>query len=322
MVVVVVAMNFKEFESSLASPPAAYLVITDQDYLKQRLLESCREQVEDSARAFDWNVFDLKEDGVHAVINCARTMPWMSSRRWIYIRHAEEGEEALAGYLKDPAPRTVLILEASRKSRKWPSLPTIEMGGRFDCSQWLRARAQKQGYSITPQAAETMVELVGDDLQRLDSELEKQILYTGESGGIDVESVMALTLEARDRDIFELIDAIARRNTELAVKILNRLIVAGTSPQQIISMLYWNFRRLLVAQERLKSGEASFSVIKSLKIWTYRGKEREIARYPSHLLEEVLLRLRETDRLCKTTSTNPRIHLERVVIDTCRGGAV
>jgi len=315
-------MNFAEFEASLQSPPAAYLVITDQDYLKQRVLESCRRQVDDSARAFDWNVFDLKKDNVHAVINSARTMPWMSALRWVYVRHAEEGEEVLAAYLKDPAPRTVLILEANRKSRKWPEIPTIEIEGRFDCAQWLRARARKQGYSITPQAAETMVELVGDDLQRLDSELEKQMLYSGDSRQIDVESVLALTLEARERDIFELIDAIARRNAESSLKILNRLISSGTSPQQIISMLYWNFRRLLVAQERFKKGEAPFPVINSLKIWTYRGKEREIARYPRHLLEQVLLRLRETDRLCKTTGMNPRIHLERVVIDTCRGGSV
>lgn len=315
-------MNFAEFEKSLSSPPAAYLIITEQDYLKQRVLEFCRQQVEDSARAFDWNVFDLKKDSVNAAVNCARTMPWMSARRWLYIRHAEEGEDVLASYLKNPAPRAVLILEAGRKLRKWPSLPTIEIGGRFNSTQWLRARAQKQGYSISRQAAETMVELVGDDLQRLDSELEKQILYCGESRQIEVDSVLALTLEARERDIFELIDAIARRNAELAVKILNRLVVAGMSPQQIISMLYWNFRRLLVAQERLNGGEASFPVIKSLKIWTYRGKEKEIARYRRDLLEQVLLRLRETDRLCKTTNTNPRIHLERVVIDTCRGGSI
>lgn len=315
-------MNFSEFEESLSSPPAAYLMITDQDYLKHRVLESCRQQVEDSARAFDWNVFDLKKDTAHAVLNCARTIPWMSARRWVYIRNAEDGEDVLAAYLTDPAPRAVLLLEAGRKPRKWPSLPTIQIEGRFDYVQWLRARARKQGYSITPQAAETMVELVGDDLQRLDSELEKQILYCGKSAGIDVESVLALTLEARNRDIFELIDAIARRKAELAVRILNRLVAAGMSPQQIISMLYWNFRRLLVAQERLESGESSFPVIKSLKIWTYRGREREIAGYPRHLLEQILLRLRETDRLCKTTSMDPRIHIERVVIDTCRKGSV
>ena len=68
----------------------------------------------------------------------------------------------------------------------------------------------------------------------------------------------------------------------------------------------------------LDQGQMFSSILSELKIWSYKGREQEIRACPHEVLVEILIRLRETDRLCKTTSTDPKIHLERVIVDTCR----
>jgi DNA polymerase-3 subunit delta len=283
--------------------------------------------VAEEVRAFNWSVYDLAKDrvsdldkqSVSELLNTARTLPWMASRRWIYVRNADLAVEKLKDYLDNPSPGTSMVLEAKRKSRTWSHLPTIELPARTDPFRWVMSRAKREGYDLDARAGKALVELIGENYQQLEAELEKQFLWELESRKITLDSVLRITRQARQYDVFALIGAIAGGSADRALRVLDRLTESGMTAPQIISMLYWNFRRVLVAREMLERGKPFRSVLTELKIWSYKDREREIRKYSSEILTEILIRLRETDRLCKTTSTDPKIHLERVIIDTCGG---
>lgn len=316
-------MNFAEFAKSTATDPQpVYLLMTNDDYLRKRVYEHCLAQVEESARTFNWSVFDLEEGSVADLVNTARTLPWMASWRWVYVKRAEEAGEALVEYLKDPCPRTVMILEVERRPAKWPKLPAVEVERGQDLGHWILQKVRKEGYEIEPRAVQALVELVGENLQLLESELEKQFLYQFESRKITLDSVLEMTQQTREYGAFALVDAIAARHAQQALHILHQLYELGASAPQVLSMLYGNFRRLLVAREMLDRGIAFQRVLSELKIWSYKNKEREIRQYQPGALAGLLTKLCEADRLCKTTSTSAdsRTHLERLIIDTCRAG--
>jgi DNA polymerase-3 subunit delta len=310
-------MDFSEFQKTIQTPRPVYLLITDQDYLKKRVYECCLNQVAEEVRAFNWAVYDLDKDSVSELLNTARTLPWMASRRWIYVKNADQAGVKLKDYLKNPSPGTSLVLEAKRKSRTWSGLPTIELPGGTDPFRWVMSKAKREGYDLDAQAGEALVELIGENYQQLEAELEKQFLWELESKKITLDSVLRMTRQARQYDVFALIGAVADRDGDRALHVLDRLHDSGMTAPQIISMLYWNFRRVLVAREMLERGQPFRSILTQLKIWSYKDKEREIRKYSSEILTNLLIRLRETDRLCKTTSTDPKLHLERVIVDTC-----
>ena len=313
-------MRFTEFQKSLAQPHSVYVVISTQDLFLKRVYDLCREQVAESAREFDWSVFDLEKDSAGEVVQTARTLPWVSKRRWVYVRdHAGSGS-GLKAYLNRPAPRTVLILETKKRSKVWSRLPLIEFDKKVGPARWLRAWAKQEGYVLEPAAARSLVELVGDDLSRLRMELEKQFLACWESRRITSESVAEMTLESREYDVFNLIGAMAKGQSSAALLILNRLFEKGVNFSQILAMLYWTFRRLLVAREMLERGRSFQEVLRKLKIWSYRGQEGEVRRCSPDWIEGVLIRIRETDRACKSGVSEPRFHLERLLVDTCRRG--
>lgn len=316
-------MNFKEFQDSLQDPRPVYLLRTDQDYLKKKIFDLCRSQVDEGARGFDWNVFEAPGDSGSEIVSAALTLPWMSKRRWVYLRNAHQSDAELATYLKDPSSRTVLLLEAERLGKGWPSgLPQISLPQGASLKSWIQGRVQKEGYQIEPRAAEALLELVGEDLLLLESELEKQFLYRLESKRITLDSVLEMTLQARDYDIFSLIEAIASEQSSRSLEILNRLFESGSTAPAILSLLYWNFRRLRAAHEMLQQKVPFYQVLKQLKIWSYKGKESQVRSQSAQRLEAILILLRQADRLLKTTSADPRIHLERVVVDMARGGSV
>ena len=311
-------MKFSEFQQLVESPQPVYALLTKETYFKQQVYEFCKDQVDASARSFDWSVFDLEKDSIIDVVNTARTLPWMAPRRWVYVRDLANAGRGLIDYANSPASRTVLILETSRLPAKWPKVPLIEFEKNPDPVRWVVAQVRKEGYRIEPQAARALVELAGEDLQRLSRELEKQQLSHWESKEITLEAVRTMTLQSREYDVFALIGAMAAGQSSNVLQILNRLCDMGVGAPQILALLYWNFRRLRVAKEMLDQGRPFQIILKDLKIWSYRGKERAVRGYSLEWLETTLLGIRRTDRLCKTTSGEIRFHLERLLIDSCQ----
>lgn len=315
-------MDLVEFKNSTLEPLPVYSVRPKQEFLAQKVYETSREQVQEAARSFDWSVFDLAEDSEALVVDTARTLPWMTSRRWVYVKNADRGTEKLAGYLRNPSSRTVMVLEMQRKPAGWPKIQEITMPSGLQAVQWLQKRAKEEGYELERSAAQALVELVGEDFQLLEANLGKLFLLRLEEKRIDRKSVSDVVSHVPRDDIFALIGAISARRGAEALDLLRDLFAAGASPPQIISILYWNFCRLLVARELLDRRIPFFKIVGDLKIWTYKGRERELRRTSRDHLVSVLLRLRETDRLCKSTSTDPMELLQRLVIDTCQTGAV
>jgi DNA polymerase III subunit delta len=306
-------MNIAQFLRTSQKPQPVYVLATGQEYIRKKILEHCRSQVEEQSRVFDWSVFDLEKESVTDLLNQARTFPWASKHRWIYVQNADQAGDKLNDYLRNPSLKTVLILEVRRVKEAWSSLPIIEVPEKTDPVSWILRKAAAENYEMERAAAEMLVELVGDSFEQLDAELEKQFLSQLDSRRINVDSVLEMTFQSRGYDIFALIEAIANGKGAAALRILNKLDQGGMGAPQIVSMLYWNFRRLLVAREMLARGRPFREVLAELRIWSYKGREQEIRRYSHERLVEVLFQLRDTDRLCKTTSVDTRMHLERVI---------
>jgi len=308
------------FESCRKDPLPVYLLSGQNQYGAKKVFDFCEEQVEDSARSFDWEVYDLEEGGkddIPSLVNSIRTMPWLNPRRWIYVKGAEIAETELLPFLKEPVDSTVLLLEFRKKPKKWPKLPVIEVSGGKGTG-WIKSRIREEGYTIEPQAAAMLVDLVGEEPDKLEGELEKLFLWDPETKTVPVDAVLSMVSETRGNEIFDLISALAGRNRGEALRIAGKLMDSGTTPHQVIPLLYWNFSRLLVAREKLGQGIPFQQLLRELKIWSYRNREREVRQMTPEFLSWLLLRIREADRLSKSTSIPPRLHLEKLIVDTQR----
>src|SRR5262249_61381141 len=74
--------------------------------------------------------------------------------------------------------------------------------------QWIRDYVSRAGCFIEPQAAAYVVGMVGVELMRLSTELDKLINYVGEKGRIGNPEIDELVLNSRKHSNFELTDAI------------------------------------------------------------------------------------------------------------------
>ena len=296
---------------------AVYLLAGDDDIEKSALAGEFSDLVEEDLRAFnverihagDWTSGDRLADGVAAVIAAARTLPMMAPRRVVTVLQAEgvlvprrESEaatralEALESLLKDPERQTTLVFVAGtvdKRSRMYKLLQRqatiVECGAiadQADAERWVRTRIAAGGAEIDPAAARLLVTRAGVEVRRLRGEVDRLLLYTLGQKRIGVEDARAIAGPAALLDDWALTNAIEAGQAGEALRQLALMLDAGTPPEKILGQLGWLVR-------------AKFPQLSPAEV------RRAI---------DALFR---TDQDLKRSAGDPRVLLERLVVELC-----
>jgi DNA polymerase-3 subunit delta len=206
------------------------------------------------------------------------------------------------------------LMQAARRHGK-SHVFTKPSGTQLD--DWVIRRARTQKRRVTPEAARMLVESLGDNLRMLAGEIDKLGTYVGEGREIGAEDVRALTPIARQSKVFDLTDALGRRDTATALALLHELLAQGESPLGIVALTAFQTRALM--QVRLLSdrgmpahqiaataGLAPFVVDKSLRL---------ARRFTFAELETAHRTLLEIDTALKRSRMTPELALDLLVLE-------
>jgi DNA polymerase-3 subunit delta len=221
----------------------------------------------------------------------------------------EESRRTLGTYLARPLNYIYLVifLDKEEDRNKWSSLSPKACLVEFkkfyegDTVAWLTRRAKANNQSLSREVAGLFLECLGPDLALLSQGLERVIDYIGPKGVIEAKDVEAVLESERKDIVFDLTAAMAAQDRPRCLKILNKLFLDLTPPQQIITRLAWQVRQLYTLK---KGGD-----LKIPPFYLKRLRE-EAQRFTLEKLEECLYRLREVDRAIKNGEREPRLSLE------------
>jgi DNA polymerase-3 subunit delta len=204
------------------------------------------------------------------VIDELRTVSMFGDKRVVIIDDADdfikEHRAALEKYLEKPAKKGVLLLDA----KTWPATTRLakrvaEIGLPLDCSalkeaelmKWLGEYAQSAyGKQITRDAAQTLIELRGLELGHLDQELAKLSSYVGTAARIDVTAVTKLVGGWKAETTWSMLDAVVDGHLDVALHLLDKLLLAGEHPVRLLGSITWTFRPIARATEAARQGQS------------------------------------------------------------------
>ena len=125
-------------------------------------------------------------------------------------------------------------------------------GEQSEVAAWAGSRAQQRGVEIDPRAVEELVDLVGANLWALAAEFEKLGRYAA-GRAVTVEDVRLLTPEAREANVFAVVDAVVEGRGAPALLLIRRMLEEGShTPQGIQAMIARQLRHLVRATELLE----------------------------------------------------------------------
>jgi DNA polymerase III subunit delta len=313
-------------------PDPIYLIVGDDEAEMSRLAAELSGLVEDELRAFNLERMYAGEKSASpvSIVESARTLPMMGDRRVIVVLRAEKilkpkrrgktaGEDTLEddaeppgdidvleAYVRSPEPRTTLVFVAAdvdRTRRLYKALhkqaTIVECWGlkgsrdaRVDLRQVARQAEMlvKQavadaGQQIEPAAARLLAERAGTDIATLRGDLDRLLLYAAAKPRIELKDVQEVVSSETSQDDWAVTNAIQRGDTPEALRQIALALEAGSAPYLILGQLGWFVR------ERLPDPR----------------------RVPAAI--EALFR---TDLELKSSGGDPRVLLERLVVDLCR----
>jgi DNA polymerase-3 subunit delta len=196
-----------------------------------------------------------------------------------------------------------------------------QRGGQSPVAEWLRGRADRLGVPIEDAAIRSLVDLVGSDLRMLASEIDKLATYAGERT-ITATDVAALTPEAREQSIFDVVDAVVEGRAPTALLTVERMLTAGTNtPLRIQAMIARQVRHLVRAAELLEGGASEEQIGAACGIRGFPAtKLMRQARASTGAQAEAALRAIEaSDSAVKTGELPERLALELLIVELARG---
>lgn len=187
-----------------------------------------------------------------------------------------------------------------------------------DLAKFIMAMAKREKCVITRQNAQLLSEKCGRNMQKISTELAKLTSYVAE-GEITEEIIENITVPTVEAQIYDLSKAIQRGSLENSLKILDKLFYLKEEPIVILSTLCYYYSDLYKA---VLSKENKISPADSADFFGYRPGDFRIknafadcGKYSKAYLYSILSILSKADLSLKSSALDPRIVLEKAVIE-------
>ncbi len=311
-----------------------YVIYGDEDFFIHDMLTSLKNNsLKDTDRSL--SLVELGGDEVPGgvIFDELRTRPFFSGKNKLVIvedadNFVEKNRETLEKYLQSPATHANLALVCGKWDKRTKlAAATDKVGISIECKKlkdhlipnWVQNRARHYQKTITADATSRLIEDAGNNLAILDKHLEKLSIYLHGKNAIDTRDVDALVGIDRNRTVFELTEAVAQRNTAMALKILGQMLTHGEDSVRIVSLLAWQIKRLWRAKQIISHGGDERGAAEELQILPFFAKR--FFEQVKLSTEEALMRkhalLLEADVRSKTSSINTQLLLELLVHKLC-----
>jgi DNA polymerase-3 subunit delta len=180
---------------------------------------------------------------------------------------------------------------------------------------WITERVRKYGGEIEPQAAAHLAALVGADLRLLDQEIVKLATYANAERLITTVDVDVLVPYAQAAIIFDLVDALGRRDGRTAAQTLHSLLDAGEHPLGLMAMIVRQFRLLIQVKELKDEGDNPQAIAKALGIHPFPARKlyNQATHFTAAQLEMVYRHLLDTDVAIKSGEIDAEVALDLLV---------
>lgn len=164
---------------------------------------------------------------------------------------------------------------------------------------WIKERVVKSGGEIKDDAAHLLSGLVGSDLSRAASEVDK--LVSGGSTPIDIELVSRLVSGDIPVGVFALLDSIAAKDPS-APSVLAKLLESGEEPLRLLSLLTTLSRNLLLIDD---AGEKATASALGMHPFVFQKTKAAAQNFRYEELYEFHRRILSTDIAIKTGRMDP-----------------
>lgn len=302
----------KEIRNGQIAP--VYFLMGEEPYYIDGIATFIEDSIlTEEEKGFNQMILYGRDVTVDEIISNAKRFPMMAERQVVIVKEAQDLSrtiEQLLPYVEQPQPSTVLVVCYKYKkldARKKLSKAVQKYGVLFESKKlydsqipdWIRKVLEGRGYSISLKASQMLSEFLGNDLSKINNELEKLRLILPKGSQITAEVIEENIGISKDFNNFELQNAVGNRDVTRAFRIA-QYFGQNTKNHPIVmtvALLYSFFSKVMKYHALKNPAHAA----KELGVNPYFIKDYEVAarNYPMKKVSTILTAIRETDMKSK-----------------------
>lgn len=298
-----------------------YFLMGEESYYIDKISDFIESTVlAEEEKGFNQMVLYGRDVTIDDIVGNAKRYPMMAEYQVVIVKEAQDLSrtiEKLAAYAENPQPSTVLVFNYKYKKidKRKALYKTLKKKGvvyeskklyENQVADWIRRVLSPKKYTITPKAAQMLVEFLGTDLSKINNELEKLQIILPQGTQISPEHIEENIGISKDYNNFELRKAVGERHAVKAHKIINYFAEnPKDNPMVVTVSLLFNFFSQLLHFHGLKD-KSPRNVASALKVNPYFVNEYITAarNFPMRKVSMVISTLRDFDVKSKGVGAN------------------
>lgn len=302
----------------------AHYIDLISEYIEKHVLE-------DSEKEFNQTIVYGKDTDLASIIGLAKQFPMMSEHTVVIVKEAqnlrelnksagqdEEGGSSRGGggnaaqqflnYILYPQPSTILVFcykykTLDKRSAVAKALQKnavfLETKKLYDnqVPDWINDYVKEKKYTIAPKATFLISEFLGNDLSKISNEIDKLLISLPEGQEITAELVQDNIGISKDYNVFELQDALAKKDILKANRIIQHFAANEKENPAVLvlSSLFSYFSKIL--KYHFLKDKSKFAAASALGVNPFfiDGYAKAAANYNSLKLKQIFSYLKEYD---------------------------
>jgi DNA polymerase III subunit delta len=233
-----------------------YWLEGEEEYYINKLVDYAEHSIlPESEAGFNLTVFYGKDADWAALLNACRRYPMFAERQVVILKEAQQMRELdrLEPYIQNPLSSTVFVVSYKEKKldgrsklakllKEKAELLTTKKMYDNQLPEWTSELVKSKGFTISNKALVLLVDHTGNDLSRIDNEIDKLLINLGIRKNITEDDIEQFVGISKEYNVFELQDALAKKDLGKALLIIQYF---GSNPKaapiQLVLPALYNF---------------------------------------------------------------------------------
>ncbi|MEY2639452.1 MAG: hypothetical protein RIR90_934 [Bacteroidota bacterium] len=233
-----------------------YWLEGDEPYFIDMLVDHAEHKIlSESEAGFNLTIFYGRDADWAAVVNACRRYPMFAERSVVLLKEAQHMRDIdkLEPYIENPLSSTVFVVSYKEKKvdartkfakllKQNAEVFTTKKIYDSQLPEWASNMVQQHGLTINQKALQLLVDHIGNDLSRIQNEIEKLAVNLGSRKNITEDDIETYIGVSKEFNVFELQDAMVRRDLAKAIRIIQYFEAnPKAAPIQMMLPALYNF---------------------------------------------------------------------------------
>lgn len=305
-----------------------YLLYGEERYLKKQYTDRLRKAMCGEGDNMNTHFYEGKDVPVGEIIDLAETLPFLAPRRVIFISNSglfKSGGEKMAEYLAAPNETTFFVFTESEVDKRSKLYKTAQANGTVvefaiqdenTLKRWIAGILNREGKKITESTVQLFLTKTGTDMENIQMELEKLICYCMDKEVITNEDVEAVCTNRIGNHIFDMINAIANKQTKQALDLYYDLLALKEPPMRILFLIARQCNMLLQVKEMKSRGYDNKTIGSKIGVPPFiAGKYvTQASHFKTGNLKAAVRQCVEAEEAVKTGRINDMMSVELLIV--------